>query len=175
MDTLFSSSDAPLGMAVAAAAVKVAVLEVIVSLLLAAAAAVTAVAATAFELLGTETMGVKTGPGVSGPEVDPPPSGSTFSLPFSGLSDSLVTKAMIRSLFFVFLRSSANKLVELIWFSWARPPLAGVERRGEACLGRGGVVGERLGRRRTGVRLPLLRFFPLGDCPLLRLGLLVGL
>lgn len=54
------------------------------------------------------------GPGVSGPDVDPDPSGSTFSFPFSGFSPSLVMTASIRSLFFLLLTSSAYKLVELI-------------------------------------------------------------
>lgn len=131
----------------------------------AAAAAAAAIAdAAAVAGGGTVATGAEEAPGVSGPDADPPPSGSTFSFPFSGLSDSLVKEAMIRSLFFLVLMSSANKLVELILFSWARPPLVGVGRRGEAGRGRGGVVGDdRLGRRRTGVRLPLLRFFPLGD------------
>ena len=147
MTVLLSNCVAPFGMAVAAEA--------------AAAAAATAIAEAAAAEGATMAIGAEEDPGVSGPEADPPPSGSTFSFPFSGLSDSLVLRAMNRSLFFLVLSSSANKLVELILFSWAKPPLVGVGRRGEACRGRGGVVGDRLGRRRTGVRLPLLRFFPL--------------
>lgn len=148
MTVLFSTCAAPLGIAAATEA------EV------AAVATATAEAGVVADG-GTAATGAEDAPGVSGPEAEPPPSGSTFSFPFSGLSGSLVLRAINRSLFFLVLSNSANKLVELMLFSWARAPVAGVVRRGEAGRGRGGVVGDRLGRRRTGVRLPLLRFFPL--------------
>lgn len=110
------------------------------------------------------------GPGVSGPEAEPPPSGSTFSFPFSGFSPSLVINCLMRSLFFLLLTNSAKRLVELMLFSCARRSAAarGGVRRGGVCRVPPRPGDDRLWllspRLRPGLRLPLLERRRLDFC-----------